>query len=82
MQKSISAQEHKGKESKMSKVGYKKLIAWHKADELAYQTYIATKNFPREEIYGITSQLRRAQSSSSAYWAKAKPHALEVSLAD
>jgi four helix bundle protein len=40
--------------------GYKKLTAWQKADDLAYQTYIETKNFPKEEIYGLTSQLRRA----------------------
>ncbi len=44
----------------MDKIGYKKLTVWHKADELAYQVYIATKNFPKEELYGITSQLRRA----------------------
>ena len=40
--------------------GYRKLRVWEKADELAYEVYIATKNFPRDEIYGITSQLRRA----------------------
>jgi four helix bundle protein len=40
--------------------GYKKLNVWKKADELAYQIYIATKNFPPDETYGITSQLRRA----------------------
>jgi four helix bundle protein len=39
---------------------YKKLVVWQKSDELAYQIYLKTKNFPREEIYGITSQLRRA----------------------
>ena len=44
----------------MAEKGYKKLIVWQKADELAYQVYVATKNFPKEEIYGITSQLRRA----------------------
>ena len=43
--------------------GYKKLIVWQKSDELAYQIYLATKNFPREEIYGMTSQLRRAALS-------------------
>ena len=43
--------------------GYKKLIVWRKADELAYQTYLETKKFPREEIYGITSQLRRSAIS-------------------
>lgn len=49
----------------MSEKGYKKLIAWQKADELAYQVYIESKKFPREEIYGITSQLRRAALSIS-----------------
>ncbi len=43
--------------------GYKKLIVWQKADELAYQTYLETKKFPKDEIYGITSQLRRAALS-------------------
>ncbi|HNX82698.1 MAG TPA: four helix bundle protein [Candidatus Omnitrophota bacterium] len=43
--------------------GYKKLIVWQKADEFAYQVYLATKEFPREEAYGITSQLRRAALS-------------------
>ena len=43
--------------------GYKKLIVWQKADEMAYQVYLATKNFSREEIYGITSQIRRASLS-------------------
>ena len=47
----------------MDEVGYKKLIVWQKADELAYQVYIETRNFPKEEIYGITSQLRRAALS-------------------
>ena len=43
--------------------GYKKLNVWKKADELAYQVYIVTKTFPKEEIYGLTSQLRRASLS-------------------
>ncbi|MBA2124526.1 four helix bundle protein [bacterium Unc6] len=44
----------------MAEKGYKKLIVWQKADELAYQVYLDTKSFSKEEIYGITSQLRRA----------------------
>ena len=40
--------------------GYKKLILWKKADALAFKTYLKTKQFPRDELYGITSQLRRA----------------------
>lgn len=47
----------------MADKGYKRLIAWQKADALAFQIYLATKNFPPEEIYGITSQLRRAALS-------------------
>jgi len=42
---------------------YKKLIVWQKADELAYQVYSVTRNFPHDELYGITSQLRRAALS-------------------
>ena len=43
--------------------GYKKLIVWRKADELAYQVYLETRKFPKEEAFGITSQLRRASFS-------------------
>lgn len=43
--------------------GYKKLIVWQKADELAYQVYLETKKFPNEETYGMISQLRRAALS-------------------
>ena len=43
--------------------GYKKLIAWQKADELAFRIYKATEMFPREETYGVKSQLRRAALS-------------------
>ena len=42
---------------------YKDLIAWQKADELAYEIYKMTKAFPRDEIYGLTSQIRRAALS-------------------
>jgi hypothetical protein len=41
----------------MQEKGYKKLIVWRKSDELAYQIYRTTKDFPREERSGITSQL-------------------------
>jgi four helix bundle protein len=42
---------------------WKKLNVWKLADELAFQIYTATRNFPRKEIYGITSQSRRAALS-------------------
>ncbi len=39
---------------------YKQLVVWQKAHELAKKVYILTKEFPKEETYGITAQLRRA----------------------
>ena len=42
---------------------YKELIVWQKADELAIEVYKATGSFPKEEIYGLTSQIRRAALS-------------------
>ena len=47
------------------KVGYKKLVVWQKADELAFEIYKSTKDFPKEEMYGIISQIRRAALSVS-----------------
>lgn len=44
-------------------LGYKKLIAWQAADELAKAVYKVTSKFPKYELYGITSQLRRASLS-------------------
>ena len=40
-----------------------KLIAFELADEMALLTYMVTKFFPKEEIYGLTSQMRRAAVS-------------------
>ena len=40
-----------------------KLRAFELADELALLIYKATKNFPKEEIYGLTSQMRRSAVS-------------------
>jgi len=42
---------------------YQQLIAWQKAIALVTEIYSATKSFPRDEIYGLTSQLRRAAVS-------------------
>jgi four helix bundle protein len=42
---------------------YRDLIVWQKAMDLVEAIYQTTKSFPREEIYGLTSQLRRAAVS-------------------
>ncbi|MBL1280720.1 MAG: four helix bundle protein [Fluviicola sp.] len=42
---------------------YKKYQVWTKAHKLALDVYALTKNFPKSEQYGITSQLRRASLS-------------------
>lgn len=39
---------------------YRQLIAWQKAMELVKFVYDLTRNFPKEEIYGLTQQIRRA----------------------
>jgi four helix bundle protein len=44
-------------------MNYKELRVWQRADELAVQIYRLTKSFPKDEIYGLTSQLRRAALS-------------------
>ncbi|NQS97287.1 MAG: four helix bundle protein [candidate division Zixibacteria bacterium] len=42
---------------------YKKLRVFKMADELAVEVYRTTKRFPKNEMFGITSQLRRAALS-------------------
>jgi four helix bundle protein len=42
------------------------LKVWQLGMDIAEQVYAITKAFPREELYGLTSQLRRAASSISA----------------
>ncbi|MFO7666237.1 MAG: four helix bundle protein [Desulfobacterales bacterium] len=42
---------------------YKELIVWQKAYGLCLEIYRTTKRFPKEEIYGLSSQIRRASIS-------------------
>jgi four helix bundle protein len=46
--------------------GYRKLIVHQKADELAFQTYQATNSYPKDELFGLTSQMRRCAVSVPA----------------
>lgn len=45
---------------------FEKLHAWQAARELTKQVYIFTRSFPKEEQFGLTSQMRRAASSVAA----------------
>ncbi len=45
---------------------YKDLKVWEKAHLFTVEVYKATKSFPKEEVYGLTSQLRRAASFIAA----------------
>jgi four helix bundle protein len=47
----------------MTLQSYRQLIAWQKSMELVKGVYHATKEFPKEEIYSLTNQLRRAAVS-------------------
>jgi len=42
---------------------FRDLKVWQKSHQLTLQIYQHTRNFPKEELYGITSQIRRASSS-------------------
>jgi four helix bundle protein len=42
---------------------YQDLIAWQKAMDLVEMVYRVSAPFPKEELYGLTSQMRRASAS-------------------
>ena len=44
----------------MSTQSYRDLIVWQKSMALATEVYRLTKNLPKDELYGLTNQLRRA----------------------
>ena len=45
---------------------YKNLEAWKKAMKLVSEIYLITKEFPKEELYALTSQIKRAAVSIAA----------------
>ena len=45
---------------------FRDLKVWQKAHQLTLVVYRITASFPREELYGLTTQLRRSCSSVSA----------------
>jgi four helix bundle protein len=51
-------------EEPMNKSNYRDLVVWQKGRTLTVEIYRATRQFPREEIFGLTRQMRRAALSS------------------
>ncbi len=50
----------------MSIQNFQSLLAWQKAHEFAISIYELTNTFPRQELFGLTSQIRRASVSVCA----------------
>ncbi len=42
---------------------HKDLIVWHKAIALSKEVYLLTDNYPKEELFGLTAQMRRSAVS-------------------
>lgn len=49
---------------------YRDLIVWQKAMSLVLNLYAETKTWPKEDIYGLTSQIRRSAISIPSYIAE------------
>jgi len=50
----------------MATKSFKDLIVWQKSRDLAVAIYKLTENFPKSELYGLTSQMRRSVISISS----------------
>ncbi|MCR4256471.1 MAG: four helix bundle protein [Candidatus Uhrbacteria bacterium] len=51
---------------------YRELIVWKKSMDFVEKLYKATRSFPREEMYGLSSQMRRAAVSIPSNIAEGK----------
>jgi four helix bundle protein len=49
---------------------FRNLIVWEKSHKLTLQIYRASANFPRSELHGLTSQIRRCSASIGANFAE------------
>lgn len=54
---------------------YQDLLVWQKAMDTVLKVYELTKSFPREEVYGLVSQMRRAAISVPSNIAEGKADA-------
>jgi four helix bundle protein len=59
----MSRGQKEGKYMLDKRIGHENDILLHKADEYVKLIYVITKTFPKDEIFGLTSQIRRAALS-------------------
>jgi four helix bundle protein len=57
------------------------LKVWQKAHQLTLSVYQATRGFPRDELYGLTSQLRRCSSSVATNLAEGCGRSTDIDFA-
>ena len=50
----------------MATFSFENIIAWQKAHQFVLRVYLITKQFPKDELFGLTSQFRRAAVSIEA----------------
>jgi len=60
---------------------FRDIKVWHKAHDLTLKVYKITETFPREEIYGLTSQIRRAAASIPTNIAEGNGRSSDAELA-
>lgn len=60
---------------------FRSIKAWEKSHQLTLAIYAVTKSFPRDELFGLTSQIRRACASIPANIAEGCGRSGEAELA-
>jgi four helix bundle protein len=68
-QQSVVSAQQSGVRSQQEAFGmkdFRTLNVWNKAHDLTVDLYKLTKSFPKEETYGLTSQIRKASASVGA----------------
>jgi four helix bundle protein len=53
-------------EGKLAARSFRDLVVWQRSIQLAVSIYSLSRDFPREEVYGLTSQIRRCAVSVSS----------------
>lgn len=59
---------------------FKRLVAWQRAHQLTIEVYRLTAQFPKDEMYGLTSQIRRSANSVAANIAEGSGRSSDAEL--